>query len=320
MISKKIKEQKNTGFGSIASNYGGRLLNKDGTPNIKKTGVGFLEKFSWFHSMLSISKWHFFLVILGFFIVINFLFALIYLAVGVENLAGMQATTTSEKLFEAFFFSTQTFTTVGYGRISPTGFNINAVASFQALIGLLSFAVFTGLLYGRFSLPRAYIRFSENALISPYDDIRGLMIRMAPYKNISTLTDVEVKVSLALIVEKNGKPTNEFFNLKLEIDKINALSLSWTVVHPIDEESPLYKFTKKEFENTRGEVIVYLTAFDDTFSNAVKSRTSYTFDEVVYGRKFVPMYDRNDSGTTTILELDKLNDTIEMKVLEPQIV
>ncbi len=310
-LPKKIKNtsstDKNTGFGTNATSYGGRLVNKDGSPNLKKTGVGIFERYSWFHTMLTMRSLHFFLIILVFYIIVNLIFTAIYYLIGVEHLNGIVANTTSEKLYEAFFFSTQTFTTVGYGRVSPTGFTINAVSSFQALIGLLSFAVATGLMYGRFSLPKAYVKFSEKALITPYEGITGLMVRLAPYKNTSALTDTEAKITLALIVEENGKSSNQFFNLPLETTKINALALSWTLVHPINEESPLFNFTKEDFAKAKGEILIYIKAFDDTFSNSVIARTSYTFDEVVYGYKFVPMYNRDNTGQTTILHLEMLN-------------
>ena len=307
----KASEDKNTGFGTNASSYGGRLLNKDGTPNIKKSGVGFLERFSWYHTMLSMSLSKFFLIILFFYIFVNLLFTFIYLLIGVENLAGIRADTFAEKIQEAFFFSTQTFTTVGYGRISPIGFTINAVSSFQALVGLLSFALATGLMYGRFSLPKAFIKYSKNALISPFENGTALMVRLAPFKNTAALTDVEAKMTIALIVEKDGKKTNEFFNVKLETHKINALALSWTLVHPIDTESPLLNFKETDFANNQGEILIYIKAFDDTFSTTVVSRTSYTFDEICYGYKFVPMYNRSNTGTTTVIHLEKLNDTIK---------
>jgi inward rectifier potassium channel len=310
----KAAEDKNTGFGTNASSYGGRLLNKDGSPNIKKTGVGFLERFSWYHSMLGMSMSKFFLIILFFYIFVNLVFTFIYLAIGVENLTGIHADSFGQKLQEAFFFSTQTFTTVGYGRISPIGFLMNAVSSLQALVGLLSFALATGLLYGRFSLPKAYIKYSKKALISPYENITGLMIRLAPFKNTAALTDVEAKVTIAMIIDNNGIKTNQFFNVKLETNKINALALSWTLVHPIDEESPLYNFKEADFANIQGEILVYLKAFDDTFSTTVVSRTSYTFDEICYGYKFLPMYNRSDTGTTTVIHVEKLNETVKVEM------
>ena len=298
----------NTGFGINAANYGGRLLNQDGTPNIEKRGMGFFARVSWFHSLLSISGWRFFLIILFFYISVNFLFTLIYYFIGVEHLVGLKTTSESEKLMEAFFFSTQTYTTVGYGRISPSGFLMNAVSSFHALIGLLSFAVATGLMYGRFSRPKAFIKFAHNAVIAPYKDISALMIRLAPFKN-TTLTDAQAKMTLVIMTdEKDGRTTNQFFTLDLELSSINTLTLSWTVVHPITAESPLYDFTKEDFSNTKGEIIVFVKAFDDMFSNTVIARTSYTFREILYGHKFLPMFHRDNEKDTTILDLDKLNE------------
>ena len=308
--NKKIRDAAsttaNTGFGANASNYGGRLVNKDGSANIQRTGLGFFERFSWFHSMLSVSRWRFFIIILFFYITVNLLFTLMYYTIGVENLSGLHLVSEREKFMEAFFFSTQTFTTVGYGRISPTGFAMNAVSSFQALIGLLSFAVATGLMYGRFSRPKSYIRFGENAIIAPYKEITALMIRLSPYKN-TPLTDAEAKLTLALINEENGKSSNLFFVLPLELSTINSFTLSWTLVHPIDEESPLYNFKAEDFANTKGELMVFIKAFDDMFSNTVIARTSYTFSEVNYGAKFRPMFYRNNDKNKTIIDLDKLS-------------
>ena len=305
-FNSKIKDDINTGFGSNASTYGGRLLNKDGTPNVKKTGVGFLERFSWFHSMLSFSRTKFFLIILGFYIGINLLFTVTYYAIGTHHLAGLTVHSESERFSEAFFFSTQTFTTVGYGRISPVGFLASAIAAFEALIGLMSFALVTGLLYGRFSRPRAYLKFADNAIIAPYKDGTGLMIRLAPFKN-TTLTDAVAKLTVVLITEENGKFANKFFNLDLELLTVNALTLSWTLVHPITEESPLYNFKENDYTNSKGEIIVFIKAFDDMFSNTVIARTSYILTEVVYGARFIPMFHRDDTNHITILDLEKIS-------------
>lgn len=310
-FNKKIETDKaktsNTGFGTNAANYGGRFLNQDGTPNIEKRGMGFFARVSWFHSMLSISGGRFFLIILFFYIAVNLFFTLIYYLIGVENLIGLKTESEVEKFMEAFFFSTQTYTTVGYGRISPSGFLMNAVSSFHALIGLLSFAVATGLMYGRFSRPKAFIKFAEHAVIAPYKNISALMIRLAPFKN-TTLTDAESKMTLIIITdEENGKTSNQFFTLDLELSSINALTLSWTIVHPITKDSPLYNFSKEDFANAKGEIIVFVKAFDDMFSNTVIARTSYTFNEIVYGSKFLPMFHRDNQNDITILDLDKLS-------------
>ncbi len=225
---------------------------------------------------------------------------------GMENLSGTLSGTHIQKFGEAFFFSCQTFTTVGYGRINPVSFIASSVSSIEALLGLLSFALVTGLLYGRFSKPKAYLKFSENAVLAPYKDITAIMFRVAPFKN-NSLADAEAKVTLGMAVEEDGKIVNKFFPLTLEFNTVNSLTLSWTLVHPIDEKSPLYKFTKEDYETIRGEILVFLKAFDDMFSNVVVARTSYIFKEIIIGAKFNPMYKRSEEGNKTVLFLNKLN-------------
>ncbi len=305
-INSKAKTEINSGFGTNASDYGGRFINKDGTPNIEKRGVGFLERISWYHTMLTLRGWKFFLILFSFYILINFLFACIYYFVGVENLNGITSQSEWGKFGSAYFFSAQTFTTVGYGHISPQGFLTSSIAATEALVGLLSFAIATGLFYGRFSKPTAYLKFSDNAIIAPYKDTIALMFRVAPYKN-NSLTDVEAKVTLGMVVEENEKKANRFFPLELEFARANALSLNWTIVHPITENSPLYNFTPEDYANANGEIVVFIKAFDDMFSNTVVDRSSYTLNEVVVGVKFVPMYHRNSAGKKTVLDLEKLN-------------
>jgi inward rectifier potassium channel len=305
-INNKLKTDANTGFGVNASNNGGRLINKNGSSNLEKRGVSWLDKISWFHTMLSLPRWKFILIVILFFIFANLFFAFLYYIIGVENLNGISGTTELEKFGQAYFFSAQTFTTVGYGHISPNGFLTSTIAATEALFGLLAFALATGLLYGRFSKPTAHIRFSENALIAPFQDGRALMLRMAPFKN-TNLLDAEAKITLALVVEENGVSKNRFFPLKLEFDKIAALAISWTLVHPINEESPLFKFTEEDFKKTKGEIIVYLKAFDEMFCSQVSVRSSYSFSEVIYGAKFQLMYHTNIDSSKTILELNKIN-------------
>jgi len=305
-INSRAQPEINTGFGINATNYGGRFINKNGRANIEKKGISFLEKISWYHTMLLLPRWKFFLIILLFYICINLIFATFYLMIGVQSLGEIPSPSTLTNFAESFFFSTQTFTTVGYGRISPIGFLSSSVAAFEALLGLLSFALATGLLYGRFSKPVAYLRFSHNALIAPYKDMNALMLRLVPFKN-TNLVDAVVSVTLGMALEENGVKVNRFYQLDLEFSTVNALTLSWTVVHPINEKSPLYNFTKTDFENMKGEVVVYVKAFDDMFSNIVVARTSYIFGEIYYGGKFEPMFERDNSGEKTVIYIDKLN-------------
>ncbi|MDQ5928719.1 MAG: inward rectifier potassium channel [Bacteroidota bacterium] len=306
-INLKAKTDQNTGFGANSNNYGGRFINKNGSPNIQKKGLTFWHRISLYHTLIDMPVWKFIIIVLFFYISINFIFAILYYHIGIEFLEGITATESKwDQFFKAYFFSTQTFTTVGYGHISPKGFLTSALAATEALIGLLSFAIATGLFFGRFSKPTAFLKFSHNALISPYKEITGLMIRMTPYKN-TNFTDAEAKITLGMSLEENGLMVNKFYTLDLELNRINGLTLSWTLVHPINEQSPIYGFTKEDFENIHGELIVNVKTFDDMFSTTVASRTSYTFDEIVYGAKFEPMYTRSVDESKTILDLDKLN-------------
>jgi inward rectifier potassium channel len=312
----RLRDIDNTGFGPNSSIEGGRLVNSDGSANLKKRGIPVWERTSVFHTLLRMKGSHFILGIILFYTCVNLFFACLYVWSGVEHLAGADAVTAKEKFFEAFFFSAQTITTVGYGRVSPTGMMTNAIASFESLAGILSFALATGLIYGRFSRPRAYILFSPNVLIAPFQDGKALMLRMTTYKN-NYLTDVEANFTLALHEDENGKRVTKFYPLPLQFAKINSLALSWTIVHKIDEDSPLYQYKKQDIAESRMEVIVNIKAFDDHFSNIVQQRTSYTHKQVIYGAKFLPMFEKAKDGDYTLLELDKINKHEMVKMEEP---
>lgn len=312
----QLKSQENTGFGTNSNNSGGRFYNRKGEANVVKKGVGILSRYSWYHTMLGMKRGKFLLLLFLIYILINLVFAGAYYLIGIEHLTVMNNRSSMNNFSEVFFFSTQTFTTVGYGRISPTGFLTNAVATFEAFLGLLSFAIATGLFYGRFSRPRAFLKFSHNAIIAPYKDGIALMFRMSPYKN-NILSEAEVKLTMGMQAEENGKMTNKFYGLDTEITNINSLALSWTIVHPINEKSPFYGFSAADIKNTRIEVFVYVKAFDEVFANTVVGRTSYISQEIVWGAKFKLMYQPSNDKSKTVLDLDKLNEFERVELPQP---
>jgi inward rectifier potassium channel len=302
-----LKNIENTGFATSSSTEGERLANKDGSTNLRKTGLPYLEHISTYHTLLRMSRGKFMMVVLLFYTGINLFFAALFYMIGVQHLLGTDSSNSRFTQFmDAFFFSSQTLTTVGYGHVAPTGMLTNSVASVESLLGILIFAVVTGLMYGRFARPRAYLKFSHNILISPYKGGRALMFRVASYKN-NNLTDAETQATAALHVMEDGKIVTRFYPLKLEITKINSLALSWTIVCALDEDSPMYNYSRQDFTDSRMEVIVAIKAFDDHFSNIVQQRTSYNHHELVYGAKFLPMFHRAENGSETVLEVDKIN-------------
>lgn len=312
-INSKAKSDENTGFGTNSSMYGDRLINRDGRANVRKTGIPYFNRLSWYHTMLEMPRWKFLSLIFISFLFVNLVFAIVYAAIGVEHLGGMDAITPSEKFIEAYFFSAQTFTTVGYGRINPTGYLMSFVAAFEAFSGLLFFALATGLFYARFSRPQAFLRFTEKAIIAPFKNGTAFMFRLAPTKN-NHLTDAEVKLTLGMSIEENGKPVNKFYDLPLELAKVNTINLSWTLVHAIDDKSALFNLSLEDLKICRVEIIAFVKAFDETYSNTVVARTSYTADEISFGERFLPMYHRSDDGSTTVLDLDKLNLTEKAEI------
>lgn len=303
----KFKNIDNTGFGTNSNVEGGRLTNKDGTTNLFKTGMPFYERISIYHTLLRMPRSKFLGMVFLLYTSVNVLFAFVYVAIGVNKLQGTEnAHSFFEKYVNAFFFSSQTLTTVGYGHISPSGFWANAVASLESLLGILVFALVTGIFYARFSRPRAYILFSDNLLVAPYKGGRALMFRLATFKN-NHLTDVDVQLTVAMHVQENGQGVTRFYQLPVEISRINSLAISWTIVHPLNENSPMYQFTETDFSDSKIELIVAIRAFDDHFSNTVQQRTSYTHEDLVYGARFLSMIQRSVHGSTTVLELDKIN-------------
>jgi inward rectifier potassium channel len=312
-LNSKLKNNNDTGFGT-STDVGGRFINKDGSFNTQKVGIPVWDRFSVFHTMLNLPRWKFLIIIIAFYLTVNLGFTIVYMFIGPEQFNGMIAQTWWQKFKEIYFFSTETFTTVGYGRVNPVGDAANFVASIEALSGFLSLAIATGLIYGRFSKPKAFLVFSDLALISPYKDQQALMFRFVSYKDRHVLTNVEVRVTTGLQVQENGKTVYKYYSLNLERTRVESLPMNFTVVHPLDESSPFQGFTEEDMKTADVEIYVLIRGFDDVYSNIVQQRTSYTFNEIKFNAKFVPMYKESGNGNTTILELDKLNHHKEVPV------
>lgn len=302
-----FKSELTTGFGDKGTQSAGRFYRKDGKANTIRRGINFFDQLSWYHTMLSLPQWKFWGWLVFSYAIVNCIFGSIYFFIGVEHLQGAAKGSAFQNFIEAYFFSAQTFTTVGYGRISPGSILTSIIASIEAFAGVLSFALASGLFYGRFSKPRSFLKFSDIGLIAPYKNGIAFMFRTVPFKN-NNLMDAEVKLTVGMKIRKEGEIKNEFYPLSLEISKINALVLNWTLVHPINENSPLYGMSIKDMKEVEAEILVYLKAYDEGFANTVVARTSYTADEVIDGARFRPMYNASKNKDTTELHIDLLND------------
>jgi inward rectifier potassium channel len=304
------KRNDDTGFGTSASNYGGRFINKDGSFNIVKTGLPFWKKTSVYYVLLNMPAWKFACLILAGYFVVNLCFTFLYLIVGPDGLTGLRATHGFGRFLEVYFFSTETLTTVGYGRVNPVSLGVNAVAALESLAGLLGLAVATGLIFGRFARPKSFLAFSHESIIAPYKEGTALMFRLAAYKENHHLTNAEVTVNLGITVQGGKTPEFQFYSLPLERARVDTLSMNWTVVHPINDESPLNGFTSDDLRAVDAEVYVLVRGFDDVYSSIVQQRTSYTYREIRFNVRFAPMYRESEDGKTTIMEVDKLDNYV----------
>jgi inward rectifier potassium channel len=271
------------GFGTRVYRKRVRLINKDGSFNVVKRGRNRFRTYDFYHTLITMSWSRFIGLILLYYLGINLVFSLLYLAVGLDNLAGTTGDTPFMQFMDAFFFSAQTVTTLGYGRISPLGTPASTIAAIESLVGLMGFALATGLIYGRFSRPNSRIKFSESMVVAPYRDIRGLMLRLANERS-SELIELEIQLVYSYI--EGDTERRRFLPLDLELNKINFLSLAWTVVHPIDDKSPLRDKTAEHLAAEDAEFLVLIKAFDDSFSTNVYQRSSYKYWDVVFNAKF----------------------------------
>ncbi|MEO6191235.1 MAG: ion channel [Saprospiraceae bacterium] len=301
---KKTNPDIDSGFGSSYSGENERVLNNKGNFNVKRIGT---PAISIFHELLALSWSKILILILLFYIVANLFFAGIYYLLGPNSLEGISQKEGWLNFMECFFFSVQTFTTVGYGALHPKGMFSSSVAGLEALSGLLTFAIITGLVYSKFSKPNFNLSYSKNLIISPYKDITGAMFRVVnPLRQ--KLMDVEATMIFAFIPEESG--ARMFRTLELEIKKISMFPISWTVNHPITQESPLFGLKNEDFAKIKAEMLVMISAYDEESGRVIKNLSSYHFSQFQCNAKFSPMIEIVKGQTQ--LYLDRVSDIINL--------
>ncbi len=290
-MGRKIKDP---GFGASSNKEASRMVNSDGSFNIKRINSPkqFLETY---HYLLNISWWHFFSLAAIGFLAINTLFAIIYLFIGIEEIVSASNVVKSDFL-NAFFFSSQTLTTLGYGAMAPSGVWSGIISSFEAFVGLVMFSFLTGLIYGRFSKPKASIRFSKNIVLRDFNSTKAIMFRLVNNRS-TVMIKPKITVTLSLTKLNNvGDYTRSFFKLDLERDTITYLPTTWTVVHEITEDSPLYEIDKDELVNQSGEFLLMVSYYDESFNQEVHQMHSYELKELQLDYKFKPAYFYDKEG------------------------
>ncbi len=281
-----------------------RVINPDGSFNVIRRGTNWRDVNPYLH-LVSIPWAHFFGWVLLGYVLVNSLFATVYFMLGPGTLTrGLDPSHSAGRFLQCFFFSSQTLTTVGFGAIAPATPAANIVAAFEALAGLLGFAVATGLLFGRVSRPSARIGFSKKALISPYQDGTSLQFRMVN-RRANTLIEPATTLMLMTVDRTDGSSRRDFRVLRLERPSIMLFPLTWTVVHPIDSDSPLFGKTAADLETVQAEFMILVKAWDETFGQTVHQRFSYRYSEIVWGGRFTPAFGVDEKGDLQV-HVDKV--------------
>ncbi|MVM35542.1 potassium transporter [Spirosoma sp. HMF4905] len=307
------QEEKRTdlGFGTKLTDSKIRLVNQDGSFNLARQNGSLWDRLNVYNRLITMGWVQFFSWLLVAYLFTNTLFAGVYMLTDPSTLVGIADEKLNGPFWKCFFFSSQTLTTVGYGHISPDSFLTSSIAAFESMIGLLAFALATGLLYGRFSRPVAHIRFSKQSVFAPYLDVNAWMFRIINTR-ANQLINLEITATLTRLEPKgDGTLTRKYYPLNFERSKVAFFPANWTLVHPITEKSPLYGSTPEELEKADAEILISFQALDDTFVQSVHTRFSYRYDEIRWGHKFRPMFDGDQQ---TKLDLDKLDETEEVEL------
>jgi inward rectifier potassium channel len=301
------QEERDLGFGSVMSQQRRlRLLNRDGTFNVRRKGIRIWGSATAYHKFLTMSWTRFFLITALTYFVANAFFALMYLACGPGSLVNTLNSKVEPDFAQAFFFSVQTFATIGYGHIVPVGLAANLIVTFESLFGLLAFALATGLLFSRFSRPVAEVVFSRHAVIAPYRGITAFEFRVINARD-NQLIELECHVVLSRFEKTGDTYTRQYYPLQLEREHVAFFPTSWTVVHPIDQSSPLYGITREQLLDSGAEFLILLTGIDETFAQTVNARSSYTATEVKWNARFTNILDRDPEQQTVSIDMDRFH-------------
>ena len=293
-----------------------RIINPDGQFNVHRHGTSWRDVHPYLF-MINSSLRVFLGLILAGYLVVNILFAMVYyFGVGMEHLRGADAASALGRFLNAFFFSAHTLTTVGYGNMYPEGVLANAVAAFEALMGLLAFALATGLLFGRFSRPVARVAFSSTMVVAPYQGGTSLQFRIAN-RRTNNLMELEARVLLMTVEPADGSMIRKYKPLDLERANVQFLPLAWTIVHPINDTSPLKDKTAQDLARLEAEFLILIKGFDDTFFQTVHVRYSYRHEEIVWGARFSPAFEVDSHGHM-VLDLARLSELVPRGDLAPE--
>lgn len=301
-------EQEDLGFGRrVAQTVRGRFLRRDGTPNSHKYGLGAQWAERFYQRALQ-ARWPAFLLwSAGGLLLLNGVFALAWAALGPGAIRGQDLVGIQDPFLRAFAFSVGVFTTAGTGPMHAFGATAHWLAIVEMLVGPLTLVSLAGLLIARLTRPRMRLRFSESAVVAPYEGGRGFMFRMVNVQP-GEVSDVKVRVNLAWFETIDGRRERDFHQLALERHSVEFFPLHWTVVHPITAESPLRGVTPEKLHEAQAEFLVHVSAHEETFSTRVTSRTSYGVEDVRWDVKFSDMFVSAADGVIAI-DVERLDRT-----------
>jgi inward rectifier potassium channel len=292
------------GFGSVVGGaHEKRLINRDGSFTSKRVGFSALSYLNGYHALLTMTWPRFLGIVAAAYLVLNTLFASAFLLCGAVGLGGLGDSGMGGRWQRAFFFSVETFATIGYGHVFPVGAAANWVVTFESLVSLLSVALMTGIVFARFSRPTAAVMFSDIAVVSPYQGTTGFMFRISNARS-NQLMELEAKVLYSRI-DGAGR---RYDQLKLERTRVVFFPMSWTIVHPIVESSPLWGATHDDLVERDAEFLILMSGIDETFSQMVHARSSYKPAEIVYGKKFANIYNPVAADGTITIDVSRLSE------------